>query len=298
MLRFTDEALPTLTGSSVKVPSFRTVPTTDTALPTSNRTTKTSTPEVKTVASSSTNAPPLRTAPTTDTFSQTSTKTTETATSEMKSEDMMGVFDDDDKASWDLSGVKSTVRIKHSTEQAPVSTEIALNPRLIVVRRSTTPERKNTPQLPESLTPEEGVLKPRLVVVRRGYTTSQTEGGAPKHGGPWKNATSATAGTEPTALFPGEYEEYDDEETAVRGMHFPMVKIRRLPSTTRRRLALMDLFGRAAPVARRTSLHPRLQHRIAVRRGHRTSPRSWPYHMTLFFDEPLNAVRVPVKSRG
>ncbi|XP_075529190.1 uncharacterized protein LOC142560754 isoform X2 [Dermacentor variabilis] len=114
----------------------------------------------------------------------------------------------------------------------------------------------------------------------------------------------------------------DDEEDEAR-LHFPMMKITRRPSTTPRRPAIMDLFGRRHHfeskstttlrpvlqhniVARRghherdqATKHRRLQHHIAVRRRrHHQSPPPKPYQMTLFHGEPLHAVRIAVKRRG
>lgn len=134
-----------------------------------------------------------------------------------------------------------------------------------------------------------------------------------------EDVTSTSTG--PTALVfdDGDDEDEDDDEAR---LHFPVVRISRRPSSTPRRPALMDLFSRPhlrkrstttlRPVllnniiARRgrhdhnqTTQHHRLQHDIAMRRrSHRESPPPRPYQMTLFYGEPLHAVRVAVKRRG
>lgn len=125
--------------------------------------------------------------------------------------------------------------------------------------------------------------------------------------------------SEPTALV---FDDDDDEDEDEASLHFPMMRITRRPSTTPRRPALMDLFGRRhlsngstttlRPVllhniiarrggrdANQTTRHHRLQQDIAVRRRHHhESPPPKPYQMTLFHGEPLHAVRVAVKRRG
>ncbi|KAK8758493.1 hypothetical protein V5799_003875 [Amblyomma americanum] len=166
------------------------------------------------------------------------------------------------------------------------------------------------------------VAKPRIEVVPlttlKEETSSKTSRPAVPEQPQTQPQETTTAATEPTAVV-FDVNDDDDEEDEAR-LHFPMMKIRRRPSTTRRRPAIMDLFGRGLPTSSRpTTLRPVLQHHIAVRRGrperaptlrprlqhdiamkrrHHRSQRPRPYRMTLFHDEPLQAVRIPVKRMG
>lgn len=162
------------------------------------------------------------------------------------------------------------------------------------------------------------VAKPHIEVIPLTTRKERAASKSSRPAGPQERRPqeTTTATTEPTAVV---FDFGDDEEDEAR-LHFPMMKIRRRPSTTPRVPAIMDLFGRGLLTSRRaTTLRPVLQHHIAVRRGHpereptlrprlehdiamkrrhRRSQPPRPYHMTLFHDEPLQAMRIAVRRMG
>ncbi|XP_065309920.1 serine-rich adhesin for platelets-like [Dermacentor albipictus] len=278
--------------------------------------------ENKTRASTfkSTSLPPVTTSTTGRTVSETSTS--ETPIPEVGAgEDMLGMLEKQDKIVMSTFGPKDHIlpnkQASTSSLESPRpdgSAGTVTKPHIVAVSQTTRTEQR---------THADQKMRTVQTTVEEQTSSKDVSPEELRSTQPKLLLPESTTATNESLVFDTGNDDDDDEEEDEARLHFPMMKITRRPSTTPRRPAIMDLFGRRHHVKSKstTTLRPVLQHNIVARRGHRArgqetkhrrlqhdiavrrrrhhqSPPPKPYQMTLFHGEPLHAVRIAVKRRG